>query len=121
MDAATLKRKIASQEPIILLDVREPDEALAEPYFRVPPKTYLNLPSMLLLFASRDELRERIFGALHLPDTIPIIALCRSGGRSGRIVQELIRHGFHAENLEGGIVAWGEPVSSEAPQSLPLK
>ena len=57
-------------------------------------------------------------GALHIPlsevpdrlDTLAkdrlIVCVCRSGGRSSRAAIFLLEQGFHAVNLEGGMIAW---------------
>jgi rhodanese-related sulfurtransferase len=62
----------------------------------------------------------RIEGARHIPmgelggrlDEIdthrPVVAVCRSGARSGRVVDVLRSRGYDAENLEGGMLAWEE-------------
>lgn len=59
-----------------------------------------------------------IEGAVHIPmgelgprqDELaadrPIIAVCRSGNRSGQVVQALRTAGYDAENLDGGMQAW---------------
>ena len=36
----------------------------------------------------------------------PIIAICRSGIRSGRAAGILTRHGFSAMNMTGGMIRW---------------
>ena len=110
MDAATLKARLKSREPLILIDVRDAAEVVAEPYFVVPPKNYLNIPVLSLLFASKEELQAKIFEALRLPIDTPVVTLCHSGGRSERACKELQQHGWQAENLEGGIIAWGDPL-----------
>jgi rhodanese-related sulfurtransferase len=60
----------------------------------------------------------RIAGALHIPigelglrqDEIPrnrlLIAVCRSGSRSAAVTGALLRAGYEAENLTGGMQAW---------------
>jgi rhodanese-related sulfurtransferase len=60
----------------------------------------------------------RIAGAIHIPiaelaarqDEIPagrpIIAVCRSGSRSAHVTEMLLRAGYEAENLAGGLEAW---------------
>ena len=60
----------------------------------------------------------RIPGALHCPMTeLParlslllrdrtIVAVCRSGNRSGQVTEALQRQGYRIENLEGGLKAW---------------
>lgn len=110
MKSEVLKHKIASHELLILIDVREPDEVEADPYFIAPPICYLNVPMMPLLYASQSELETKIFTSLGLPVTTLIITLCRSGGRSARACAHLRQFGWRAENLEGGIVAWGPPI-----------
>lgn len=59
-----------------------------------------------------------IDGAVHIPmgelgarqDELAsdrtIVAVCRSGNRSGQVVQALRRAGYEAENLDGGMQAW---------------
>jgi rhodanese-related sulfurtransferase len=45
-----------------------------------------------------------------------IIAICRSGNRSGKAADLLIRHGFTAMNMAGGMIRWNEehlPVARE--------
>jgi rhodanese-related sulfurtransferase len=57
-------------------------------------------------------------GGLRLDRTRPIVALCRSGGRSKVAVRLLQRHGFEgASELRGGMQAWqraGLPVEAES-------
>lgn len=60
----------------------------------------------------------RIAGAFHipmgelvvrqgeLPPGRPIVAVCRSGQRSAAVTEALIRAGYEAENLAGGLHAW---------------
>lgn len=67
-------------------------------------------------------------GALHVPlgelesslGTLPrdqrLIVICRSGHRSAKATALLVRSGFDAVNLNGGIVAWastGLPVEND--------
>jgi len=45
--------------------------------------------------------------AMHrLPRDRRIVAICRSGARSGRITEFLNRQGFDVVNLSGGMQAW---------------
>lgn len=60
----------------------------------------------------------RMAGALHipmgqlaqrageLPRETTIVAVCRSGNRSGIVTHALCQAGYRAENLEGGLKAW---------------
>jgi rhodanese-related sulfurtransferase len=36
----------------------------------------------------------------------PLVAVCRSGARSGRVAKALQQRGFDAHNLDGGMQAW---------------
>lgn len=73
-----------------LLDVREDDEWQAGHVAEA-----VHIP-MGQLNARIDE----------LPRDQPIIAICRSGNRSGAVTDALNRAGFTAHNLEGGMYAW---------------
>lgn len=110
MDGQTLKERIVRGEELILLDVRDPEEIRKAPFFKVPPKNYLTTPFLLLSILSKEEIREKIFGVLALPESTQLVILCRSGNRSGQACEVLRRHGWQAENLEGGVIAWGNPV-----------
>jgi rhodanese-related sulfurtransferase len=72
----------------LLLDVREPDEWSAG---HIPDATHVPL------------------GALD-PSTIPadrvVVAVCRSGNRSGKAAARLAQAGIGARNLSGGMRAW---------------
>jgi len=41
-----------------------------------------------------------------VPDDRPVIAVCRSGQRSGRATQALAAAGYDVRNLDGGMHAW---------------
>jgi rhodanese-related sulfurtransferase len=41
-----------------------------------------------------------------LPHDRAIVAVCRSGNRSGQVTEALQRQGYRIENLEGGLKAW---------------
>ncbi len=49
-----------------------------------------------------------------LPDGRKLIAVCRSGSRSGSVVAPLRQRGYDVVNLAGGLVAW-------TAQGLPLE
>lgn len=73
-----------------LLDVRESDEWVAG---HAPSATHLPMSE---LTARMDE----------LPDGDPLYVVCRSGGRSARVVAYLSGQGYPAVNVEGGMQAW---------------
>ena len=82
----------------VLIDVREPDEWAAG---HAPEATHLPL------------------GGVN-PDAVPsgttVIAVCRSGNRSGRAAELLAAAGIPVHNLAGGMTAWaaaGLPVLTD--------
>jgi adenylyltransferase/sulfurtransferase len=90
-----LKKKIDVNDAVVIIDVREPFEyeiARIEPSKLIP---LTELPERL------DELNR----------TAEIVAMCKSGVRSGRAIEFLQRSGFErAFNLEGGIDAWANEI-----------
>ena len=73
-----------------LLDVREADEWAAG---HAPTARHLPMSE---LTARLDE----------LPDDDPLYVVCRSGGRSARVVAYLAGQGYPAVNVDGGMQAW---------------
>lgn len=43
-----------------------------------------------------------------IPVDTPIVAICRSGHRSGAVTAALLRAGYTAHNMEGGMYAWDD-------------
>ena len=41
-----------------------------------------------------------------LPDDRPLVVICRSGARSGKVVGALVQAGYDAVNVTGGLKAW---------------
>ena len=74
----------------LLLDVREPEEWQAG---HVPGALHIPMGEV-------TEARDR------LPTDRPILAICRSGGRSARVTAALVSWGFDAANVAGGMQAW---------------
>jgi rhodanese-related sulfurtransferase len=81
-------RRLAAEENVLLLDVREPSEWAAG---HAAGATHMPL------------------GALR-PDQLPpgrvVVAVCRSGNRSGKAVAQLSTAGVAARNMAGGMSAW---------------
>ena len=73
-----------------LLDVREADEWSAG---HAPTARHLPM----------SQLVERLG---ELPDDDPLYVVCRSGGRSARVVAYLAGQGYPAVNVDGGMQAW---------------
>ena len=83
-----------------LLDVREPDEWVAG-------------HAAAAVFVPLGELEARL---AEVPRERAVVAVCRSGARSGRATEFLNALGYDAVNLAGGMKAWasaGLPMVSE--------
>ena len=74
----------------VALDVREEDEWAAG---HIAGAVHIPLSD---LARRRDE----------IPQDRPIVAVCRSGNRSASVTEALVRAGYRAENLAGGMKAW---------------
>jgi rhodanese-related sulfurtransferase len=84
----------------LLLDVRQPDEWQAG---HAPGATFMPLGQVA------DRVDE-------LPRDRRIVAICRSGARSGRATDFLVAQGLDVVNLGGGMKAWaaeGLPVETD--------
>ena len=100
MTVRELKERMDRKEDLLLLDVREPAElqvSRIEGSLTIPMG---DVPGRL------DELdRDR-----------EIVVHCKSGGRSAKVVQFLVRQGYErVHNLEGGINAWAEEIDPKLP------
>ena len=87
----------------VLLDVREDEEWVAGhiegarhvPMFQVP---------------------QHVSYADDLSADVPIVVVCKMGGRSAQVTAWLNQQGYRAANLDGGMLAWataGRPMISE--------
>lgn len=91
IDPAELRAWLAKETPLQLLDVREPEEHAMGV-----------LPGSLCIPLGELERRHTELNA-----DIPIVAICKSGGRSAQAVRQLSAAGIPAAyNLVGGIDAW---------------
>ena len=92
---AELSKEIKGGRPIVILDVRQPEErSICE----IPGSVLIPLP----------ELRARV-GELNLEDEM--VVYCHHGSRSASAVSFLKKNGFtRVRNLVGGIDAWSRQV-----------
>jgi rhodanese-related sulfurtransferase len=84
----------------VLIDVREDDEWQAG---HAPDAVHLPMSRFV------ERLDE-------LPDADPLYVICRSGGRSGRVVAYLNQQGRQSVNVAGGMQSWaagGRPMVAE--------
>jgi rhodanese-related sulfurtransferase len=78
---------------VVLLDVRE---AVELDIARLPRAIHVPMGEVPARLGELDRNR-------------PLVVICRSGGRSGQVVEFLERQGFKdVYNLAGGIIAWAE-------------
>lgn len=89
VDVREAARRVERGEAV-LLDVREAREWRAG---RAPDARHLPM----------SELRARL---AEVPQDRPILAICRSGSRSGQVATALRRVGYEIENVRGGMKAW---------------
>jgi rhodanese-related sulfurtransferase len=90
----------------VLLDVREDDEWSAG---HAPDARHL---PMSQLTGRLDE----------VPEADPLYVICRSGGRSARVVAFLSQQGVPAVNVAGGMQSWsaaGRPMVAERADVTP--
>lgn len=88
-----LKARLAANENLVLLDVRQPEEHAEK-----------NIPNSILI--PLGELPARMAELEQLKDK-EIIVYCRSGNRSGQACMFLQMQGFaNPVNLRGGMLAW---------------
>ncbi len=90
ISVAALQAALASDQPPLLLDIREPFE-----WNQVRIPGALHIP-MNDLPARLDD----------LPQTVSMVVLCAHGSRSYAVAHFLLENGYTARSLTGGITAW---------------
>jgi sulfur-carrier protein adenylyltransferase/sulfurtransferase len=101
MDAAELKGKMDGNDPIILIDVREPHEYQI---CRIPGSKLIPLGQLPMRTAELD------------PDAETVV-YCRIGVRSAKAVELLVKGGFRrVKHLTGGILAWSDRIDPTVPK-----
>lgn len=95
IDAMTLKQMIDRNDPVFILDVREPHEFQI---CRIPNSHLIPLGDLPARVSELDSARM-------------IVAHCKSGMRSAKACDFLRKSGFtKVKNLKGGILAWSDQV-----------
>jgi adenylyltransferase/sulfurtransferase len=98
---ADLKKKMDTHEPFVLIDVREPHEYQI---CRIPGSKLIPLGEVPRRMSELDSADE-------------IVVHCKSGMRSARAVDLLMKSGFgKIYNLKGGILAWSDQVDPSVPK-----
>lgn len=94
MKASELRKKLKGGEEIILLDVRERDEAQE---------------SGETIEGSQNMPMGKVFTEAakgNLPKDKKILTICKTGGRCEIVARELRQKGYDIDYLEGGIEEW---------------
>ena len=92
ISALEVKKKLDRKENFLLLDVRLPFEVK---YSKI--ESSVNIP-----------VKEIDNALLKMDKSKEIVVYCHSGGRSAFATEYLIKKGFKAKNLAGGIIAYSE-------------
>lgn len=87
---AKITNEIRGRSDVVILDVREDDEFKSG---HIPEAEWIPLGQL------SSRLNE-------LPKDKTIVAVCRSGNRSGQATQILRQNGFDAYNMQGGMNSW---------------
>src|SRR5579883_410270 len=95
IDPAILKDRLASDDPPVILDVREPWEI-----------EIAALPDVLSI-----PLHELVGRVADVPRDRPVAVMCHHGGRSAQATAWLRQQGFaRVMNVAGGIDSWARTV-----------
>jgi len=92
IDTITVEQ-IRNRDDVVLIDVRE-DSEYADGH--IPGATLIPL----------DQIPDRLD---EIPTDVTVVAVCRSGNRSGQATNFLREQGFdNVHNMQGGMKAWGQ-------------
>jgi molybdopterin/thiamine biosynthesis adenylyltransferase/rhodanese-related sulfurtransferase len=100
MTVEELKLRMDAKDDFVLLDVREPNE------YQI-----CNLGGVLMPMGDVPKRQQELDPEKH------IVVHCRSGVRSGKVVDFLRQQGFEkVQNLAGGILAWADRIDRSMPK-----
>ena len=98
---AEVKKKMDAHEPFVLIDVREPHEYQI---CSIPGSKLIPLGEVAKRMSELDSADE-------------IVVHCKSGMRSAKAVDFLLKSGFRKiHNMKGGILAWSDQVDPSVPK-----
>jgi rhodanese-related sulfurtransferase len=96
-----LRRRKEAREPLVLVDVREPNET-----------AYASIADSIAI-----PLRTLPASLGRIPADRPVVVYCHHGGRSAQAVAYLIAQGRdNVANLNGGIDSWSMQIDPEVPR-----
>jgi rhodanese-related sulfurtransferase len=101
LEPVDLKRRLNRGDPLIVLDVREPEEIRLATFPRAIHIPMSDIPSRLTELDPHTEL----------------VVVCHHGIRSAQVAMYLASNGFErVSNLSGGIDAWSLTVDPTTPR-----
>jgi rhodanese-related sulfurtransferase len=90
IDAAELNDRLKNGKRPLVIDVRQPDE------FRAG---HIAGAKLIPLNKLNNRIKE-------LPQNKEIVCVCASGNRSGSAARMLVKAGYNAVNMRGGMISW---------------
>ena len=90
IDAIELNDRLENGKRPIVIDVRQPDEYRGG---------HIAGAKLIPLNALNSRMKE-------LPQSREIVCVCASGNRSGSATRMLVKAGFNAANMKGGMLSW---------------
>ena len=90
--------KLLSNHNYIFIDVRTKQEHDTD---HIPNSTHISIESLESRIDEIEKYKEK-----------KIVVYCRSGNRSSKGTKILIKYGFEAMNLSGGMLQWKGPVDN---------
>lgn len=109
LSAIDLKGLFDAGEPVLILDVREPNERAYSAI--APPPTAIDVHIPMAEIPARAEAIQAQAADL------PVVVYCHHGVRSMAVAEWLARYGVgRLHNLEGGIDAWSVRVDRSVPR-----
>ena len=100
INSEELMKKIAADEDLYLLDVRQPDELLESKI-----DDAVNIP-LAQIFEPN--------GMNEIPTDKPVVVICGSGNRATIATYALAQEGVNFQVLEGGMKAWNKKIQEQA-------
>jgi len=90
INAIELNDRLKNGKRPVVIDVRQPDEYRGG---------HIASAKLIPLNALNSRMKE-------LPQSREIVCVCASGNRSGSATRMLVKAGFNAANMKGGMLSW---------------
>lgn len=114
LTAEELSRQLRRRQQLFVIDVRAREEFERFP-LEGPGVTAINFPYFEMLeVGGQDDMVDSVVACVkrelaeRLPKGSPVLAICAKGSTSEFVAQGLLRLGYEANTLQGGMQAWGD-------------